>query len=419
MICCECGDVEAGKPSKSGRENLPRGWKEHPEGQHHCRRCWGDNWCLRTVTIPVAGPVDGTWEEFRAALKSCWSRSTQWANWAVRELVRNDVVRLPEHERMPAMPPVYLYGLAREQGFPVADSQSRQAVFRDVERKYRASRYRAIWLRSQAPPSYRYPVPFPVHDDAWKVSFGDDGEILVSLPLDGRRWVIRLRGGAEFRRQRGDVRRIVSGGARQGQAAVYSRRVQVSANRNGVDGRDPGGGRNGISRVMFKFVIQVPKRSGGQDGSTLHVRSDAGSFLVYRVDDGDVKYLHADHLRRWIAGHRRKLDRMSDDLKHEKRWPKRVRRKAVESKDGWLRKHHHRLDSFTHEASAMLAGFAARNRVSRVSLDLSERSFVAEFPWHQFQERLAYKLDERRISLDVVAGAAADEDAGDREGGGD
>jgi hypothetical protein len=60
---------------------------------------------VRAITIPVAGPVEGTWDELRSALRAAWIESTRGANWIVTELYARDTRRQPEDEKLGKMPP--------------------------------------------------------------------------------------------------------------------------------------------------------------------------------------------------------------------------------------------------------------------------------------------------------------------------
>jgi hypothetical protein len=401
--CDRCGGSRAAKPGKDNIR-LPRGWHRHRDALW-CEPCWKSAFTLRSATFAVAGPADGTWEEFRAALKECWQASTQLANWAVMTLARRDVTRRPGMDKLPPMPKVELYRLARPDGMEVGDAQSRSCLFRAVEAKYRAARYEVVWRCERALPTFRYPVPYPVHNQSWEARLGDDGEALVNLRLGGRRWTLRLRGGAEFRRQFGQHRQLVKGEALAGELAVYQVETTDSAHRPGVASREPGGGRRAVSRVMVKLVGWFPKREARESEGTLFVRTGPDSLLSYRVDDGDeVAYRHqnSDHLRRWVAEHRRKLDRLNEDRKREKRVSKRTRMRMTEAGEAWSRKYNDRLDSHCHEVSAAIAAFAERRRVARVVLDDTDKSYVASFPWAKLRLYLKYKLDERRIAVEFI-----------------
>ena len=471
MQCCQCQQDAAGKMSKAGGELRPRNWQEQPEGTFWCERCWKDHWCLRSIELPVVGPhrpEDGTWEELRKDLRLCWQNATTWANWARHELVKADVVRLPGMEKLPPRTKLYLYGLwnvqrgrtkGKARGKPAPDdpeslnANSRNAVFRAVERKYHRDRYASLWLRQRRSPEFTYPYPFPVHDDEWTATFGkshgrdaDPDEAkghrtpLVTLTLAGKRRTLRLRGGDHHRYQLAVFAQIVAGKAKQCQLSLYEKKVQESDHRSGIPGRRPGGGRSSISRVMVKIAAWVRKRTVETTAAVLHVNTTNEEFLIYYVDAEPKKSYHADHLKRWeaerkrreaqrrglegppsagggpvdparvagwTAARRTRLDHMADDLKYERRCHRRVRRTVVDSLGPWLEKHRRRLDSFTHEASAMIAAYAARRRVAQVILDTRERRYFRhdgrdEFPWHALVTKLQYKLEERGIAFEHI-----------------
>jgi len=57
LRCYVCGSEHR----KTGKR-LPRGWKRSDE-QHICGSCWSTSRVLRTVTMPVAEPIDVSWEQ--------------------------------------------------------------------------------------------------------------------------------------------------------------------------------------------------------------------------------------------------------------------------------------------------------------------------------------------------------------------
>lgn len=372
-----------GKTVEARTDRLPRGWKRlgdatySPEG-------WRERYVLRAVTLPVVSPVDATWEEFRNALRTAWADTTAVANWAVRELLKADVVRTPDLEKLPPMPSLYLYPGAREIA-PDLSTQSVVSTLQAVEQKYRAARYDMIWRRATSPPSYRYPTPYPVHNQAWKALVGPDGEALVSFPMGGRRWTLRLRGGPQFRRQLGQHRQIASAEALRGELAIYQ--------------------RDGL--VMAKLVAWLPRteRKGRSEGCTMVVRTSEGALLLYQVEGDRERKSVQDQVRRWTAEHRRRLQGLSDDRKREKRVPAERLRAMQEQSDAWVRKHRRRIDTVLHQVTAEVAGVAERRGVTRAELDIEDRGYVESFPWHRLVERLKWKLDEAGV---VVVDASGD-----------
>src|SRR5690606_7172144 len=123
---------------------------------------------------------DAGWADLRTALKTCWNAATRVANWAVAELAKQEPPRLPGDEKIPPAPKLYLYPGARALA-PEMDPQSVTALLSTVERKYRARRLASIWRRDESLPSYRYPVPYPVHNQGWRVERDANGQIIVSV----------------------------------------------------------------------------------------------------------------------------------------------------------------------------------------------------------------------------------------------
>jgi hypothetical protein len=113
---------------QSDAKRLPPGWHRDPADSPVCSSCWNERYLLRAVTIPVAGPVDGTWEELRESLRTAWQAATRLSNWAIRELAKADIVRTPEMKKLPRMAAVYLYPGAREVWLPVDGDVNRKGL---------------------------------------------------------------------------------------------------------------------------------------------------------------------------------------------------------------------------------------------------------------------------------------------------
>lgn len=412
MKCDQCLAVRESK-----NDRLPPGWKRHKD-EVWCSECWKGQYVLRAITIPVAGPIDGEWNDLRSTLNECWSQSTGIMNWAVTELARSDHPREHCDTKIAPAPRVYLYPGARRVE-PDCNPQSVVAILHAVEGKYRKFRLATIWNRTQAHPVYRYPQPYPVHNNGWSCAHGPNKEPCVSVRLGNRRWLLRLRSGPQFRRQIAGWKQIMSGQAVQGELAIIGQWVEASANRPGVESREPGGGPRKQLRVMAKMVAWMPKKLQTGLNGTLYVTTGRHPFLSYQVrdDEDNIRHLYASHVIRWEEQHRKRLQCMADDLKHEKRWPANVRRNMLAAQDRWVAKYRDRLSSFTHEATAMLANFAHRQGVSLVHLDTRCRNFCERFPWYELISKLRYKLETYGIALEVVEPKPVREQEGDQING--
>lgn len=377
--CDRCNRERQTRPTAKGEPRLPGGWKRHM-GAIWCDACWRQSFALRAITLPVAGPLGAEWNDLRAALRECWANATQLANWAVTELAKADVVRTPDMERLRPMPRVYLYPGARKI-LPEMDTGSVVSLLQAAEKRYRAARYDVVWRRAASLPTFRYPIPYPVHNQRWKVREEEGKGLILSAPLAGRRWDLILKTGGRWR-QRAAVRRLIAGEAVAGELAIYERG----------------------SNVMAKMVMWLPVERPDQRelSGTLYVRTTEDAVWRYHVEDEEPRHLYADQVRRWIAAHKRRSERARHDLKAERR-SKAARQRHLEDVAPNYQKHYDRIDSWTHEATAMLANYAARRRVACVVYDDSVTGY-ADLPWHWLRDRLSYKLDAHGIEFVHASG---------------
>ncbi len=391
-ICC-------GTSPKAGKK-APRGWKRHNSATY-CDKCWGEKFTLRAITVPVVRPLgEGVgWKDLRKVLAEAWADSTACANWMTGEHYAKDVRRGSEDEKMPAMPKVYLYPDAVKR-FPNMPTQAVASMEQVTGRKYRAKRYHIVWTSAETNSNHRYPYPAAFPSQAWTPSYepaGKDGGDLipcVSVPIRrGQRFLLQLRGGAEFARQLRDFKLLVSGQASKSEIALFRKRVGGNENRNGVSGRDSGG-QNTEFRLMCKMVGWFPRTPRGETSGILSVKSTVDSMLV-AVNEKEEKiwWLNSDHVRRWYAGHKRRLQRWSEDQKHELR-PNPPLQSIREQVCINLR---NRIDSFIKETVAQLCGVAVRRRLAEIRYDDSDQRYLPVFQWFALQERLATKCNELGI----------------------
>jgi hypothetical protein len=388
MKCTYCN-------SQTKAERLAPGWHRDTAGNPLCSKCWNSRHILRAVTIPIAGPIDGTWPELRESLKKVWKAATRLSNWIVRERAKADVVRTADMAKLPKPPQTCLYRGARAVATEI-DSGSVSAILHAVEKKWRARRFNVVWLGKESLPNYRYPTPCPIRSSDWKC--GKDGEVIyVNVRLAGRRWKLRLRGGHQFRRQIGAVHQLLAGEAIGAEMALYERRSNDNDHRPQSAGRDSGG-QKCASRLMCKMVMWLPREDAVKNKTgTLVVRTDAESLLLALDIKGQKLWVeNCDQVRRWTAEHSRRLNRWSDDAKAEQR----PIAKYQSRRESATLKYRHRLDSLCHEISAHLANFAARRRYATVQYDDSLQSYCVRFPWAQLRKHMRVKLGEREIQFE-------------------
>ena len=251
MQCIHCS-VTSKHPTR-----LPRGWKRRHDDQPICAKCWGERYILRAVTIPVVGPIDGTWEELRDDLRDAWVDVTALSNWLMTEYYVRDVRRTGQ-PKLPPHPRTYLYPEATAR-FPSILSNTVAAIDHAISSTYRASRYKLIWTGEVSLPTYRYPAPVVIPSRAWRPEYGKDNVPIVRVTLrrNARRWTLRLRGGREYRRQLAAFSQMVAGVAVIAEMALYRQRANAADHRSGVADRDSGG-QKARYRVMCKMVAWLP-----------------------------------------------------------------------------------------------------------------------------------------------------------------
>jgi hypothetical protein len=400
ITCAGCGTSKESKPTTQGSVRLPKGWKHHPYGDL-CSGCWKDRFLLRAITLPVAFPIDRKSKELWECLGKAWAQTTQLANWVVTELAKADVTRKPGEAKMAAMPNVYLYPDARRL-WPELNPRSVVSILHSVTSRYRKRRLEAVWRSSESLPSYRYPMPYPTHNQAWKLERENQG-LVVSLTIGGEPWKLRLRGGHEFRRQIASLEKIISGEAIQGELALYRQRANQGDRRANGAGREEG--ERSQWRIMCKVVAWLPRESSTKVPSEKQVELKTTRDRFWIAADGDW-VLNADCVRHWIRGYERMRQRMAEDRKpalDHRRQLRDLRLKGT--------KHHNRIKSFCQMSVSAFVRWAVRSGYGSVVYDDTDQSYFPSFPWHQLRTDLTNKCDEVGLKLEVKEKEEAKPDA--------
>lgn len=381
------------KPAKDGGVKVPRGWKRH-DGRIYSPEGWRSRYMLRSVTFPVASieveegeTKEAVWKAFRDACHEAWILTTQASNFLMTEFARQDPALAGWSEKMPKMAAPYLYPVVRER-FPGLPSMSVVSLCQSVWGKYSSHRF-AVSIGKESLPTHRYPTPIPMHNQAWKTVLVHGECPGVSLRLGDRRWTLRLRGGHGFHRQRRAWDQMHSGEAVRGELAIYQRNAG-STHRPGATGK---------KEVCVKLVAWLPKSEHGpRDAGTLFCRTDASALLVaLNTKDHQLWTYHGDHIRRWQAEHRERLQRLADDSKLEDRRqgiPFADRRRAE------CARFNRRMKSAAQQLAAKAAGYARRRRFEAVKLTLGTDK--PDFVWHQFVTCLEQKCDEFGLEFEQV-----------------
>lgn len=363
---------------------IPTGWKLIGDVLH-CEKCKLAKYALRAVTIPIVSPVGIGWPDLRKLLRESFSATTEAANFVVREMAKVDdglVAAANGKRKLGKLPKCYFYPEIRKR-WPALATCSVNSLEQAVQAKYRAARLDMV-LGKKSLPSFRYPHPIPVHNATWSVKEGDDGGLELSFLLSGERVTVRLKGGVNYRRQLVDVRRLISGEARQGQLDIMEHGT----------------------KVLCKMVGWFP-RTEKRDGWAASLVSGGDAFLTLYNDDRRTIYRwNADHVRRRIAAQDEQMQRLREDLKAEKRLG-RERDGILARMDLLRQRHHDYMHSFCHDVSRQVIGHLSRRRCALVMVSMDDKSYMPHFPWHKLGTMLADKAN--RAGIEIASGDGASE----------
>jgi hypothetical protein len=332
--------------------------------------------------MTVAEPLDATWEEFRAALNSMWLATTQASNWMMTQFYARDVRWDSSAKSLAPMPKMYLYPEARLL-FPVLPPRTVAALEHACRGRYRGMRRDLIWTFANSLPTFRYPVPFPVHNQSWSAERDPSGQRpVVGVRIVNRHFRLRLKGGPQFRRQLAHYDQLVIGKAVAGELSLY---------------------QPGLGAPRVRMVAWLPREQPTVESRAhqpiLVVRTAADCLLLAVNGRGEsIWRYNGDHLRRWRAAYITQLQRWSEDAKYENRPIPPFATRRINAG----RKFRARIDSATHEIAAQLAGFSERRHYGTVVYDDSEKSYCEQFPWFDLRRKLAEKLDQRGIRLELA-----------------
>lgn len=380
MKCHKCSKEVKTKPTAHG-ERLPKGWKRHNE-QTHCDKCWRTMYVLRAITIPVVRPLgEGIgWPQFGKAIDAACEDMRNASNWMMTEIFVRDTKRKKGEKKMPK---IYLYPDAVKK-FPSIPTQSLAALENSVKSKYSAKRRDVIFFGTASLPSFRFPLPMAVPNQGWTASYEDAGKDggdkvpCVSVAVrKGERFLLQLKQGREFGRQLSQLRQITEGLGVQGELAIMRK----------------------DKKVMVKMVAWLPRVERDVGERTMILTTDPNAFLVADIPDSQPWILNADHVRRRVAQHRVFLQRISEDTKYEKRWPKEKREQINNYRQARCDKQNRFLNDWVKQSAALVAKYASRQRVGEIIFDASCKSYLESFPWFMLEQTITNRCDQEGISV--------------------
>ncbi len=252
-----------------------------------------------------------------------------------------------------------------------------------------------------------YPVPAQAWRAIWPETEGESGQVMrqpaVSFQLAGRRWLLRLRGGPERRRQLQAFAKMASGEAPKAELLLNWQPSSAGCHRRVSMDREPGGGNSRASRYIVRLVAELPRQEGGwRRSATLEVRTARNALLVAKVGDDEPWVYRANNLRRRIRAYEGQRNCLADDMKTEGRSPDSDRQRLV-GRGALLAERHRRFAEWElRRAASFLVQYAKRRRVRGVRFDDRERRYAETFPWFRLETMISEACDREGLSFEHV-----------------
>jgi hypothetical protein len=368
IACSICGKTREQPAARSGKPRTPRGWKSIQD-RTYCQQCKSLKYALRAVTIPVA---KCDWKVAMPVLKAGWKGSVRCANWLLSRYYQADTIAADTRDKLPSWKTPYLYPEARAK-FDSIEPTVLVSIINTVSGKYRAARF-DLWRGAASLPVYR-DMPLPMPRQNWELSVSEK-ERMFSVRINRERHAFVLRSGAQFRRQHRMLDAIASAEAEAGEASLYER---------------------GDS-LMLKIAAWFSRGEVAQSGTQAQARTCVDGFLVATCGQ-EVWRLNADHVQRWIVGAAQQQQRLREDLKAERRFPKRMREGITARMNRLSQLRRDRLNSWINESTTQLVNWSKRKRAASLIWDDTYGSAMPSFPWFQFSAVLEQKCEMAGIEL--------------------
>lgn len=367
ITCALCAATREAPETHKGEPRLPRGWKRLAQ-KIYCPKCKSQQYALRAISIPVA---KCDWDSVMPPLREAWRDATRCANWLVSQYYSQDsaILALPGEApegKLGKWTTPYLYPAARLR-FSSIDPTTLTAIINTVSAKYRALRF-DLWRNKASLPTFRE-IPLAINRQTWKCAKVENSWVF-SFRVGGEWRDLFLRRDEQFQRQHRSLAKVISGEMEAGEASLY---------------------RAGNS-LMLKIAGWFPKEVRTASDRIVKARTCADGFLV-AADSGAIWRLNGDHLLRWVLASDGQQQRLREDLKAERRFPKQMRKGIVDRMGQLGEKRKRRLDSWMHEASMQLVNWVKRRKATTLVWDDSYRSMLPSFPWFIFAARLEDKCN--------------------------
>ena len=150
--------------------------------------------------------------------------------------------------------------------------------------------------------------------------------------------------------------------------------------------------------AVVGICVDVTPKQNIKSG-TLIVKSDRECFFTCIKEQSTTPFnFNYDNLNRWNLERQRKQQRLRQDKKYTKK-----RHYITKLQNQISQKYQNKLKNFCHEISSVLVDYANRNRIAKLELDTTIKSYVgADFPWFDLETKIKYKCEDNGIEFEKI-----------------
>ena len=348
----------------------------------------------RTILMPILKPLPPqTWPEFGADLRTAWKLAMHATNKMTAMLVATDLQQHADEGKLPAFPKVNTYRFGTQEA-PHLPTGTVSQLDRYMRRRYtgknsKGQRVRwAVHVGQQACPNSTRDV-LPIRAQDWKYGLLPSGEAFVDVPIlrvsDGvlKRYKLILKSGKEFARQYAIFKSMCDG-------TIKSRDIKIIQKSVGSTGAMP----------AVVIAVDLPVRENRGDGViTVRTASDTLLDVFAPQRTPPLWRYHAEHVRRWMAEHRRHAQAMANDAKFE---PRQERGTLAPRRAVFSLKYNNRMNTMIDDVSRYVVNLVQRQHAATVEWDDAVRWPGGEVPYAALKAKIMQKCELEGIGFSDI-----------------
>lgn len=369
--CSACGKEKTG-------ERFPSRWKRWADIVMR-QRCKKQSLVNRVISMPVVSAPELTQDQLYGMFRAAAKEHRIASNVAMREYAKIDEGVDSEGKLKKWKPTNGVYAACREAA-PGLDTNSLASLLQRLSGTYSERRFDMHVAGKFSLPHFTRIQPVVIKGGSWKAGFDEENRPIISVRFGSRdaegerseRHILRLAGGHEFRRQLADFRKIVNGEAKAADMRLCPRFIEGK-----------------LKGIVARICLTAERKEKQEAEGDLLVKAGDGALIQF----GPLPPIHIDEMRGLVIGHRKRIQRLSEDLKHERRSP-RARRESVTDVQGReAAKYDRAMKTHLERIVCHVVKWAERNRKAAIHWRQGSTEILPEFPWARLRDMIKIKSE--------------------------